>query len=320
MEEWLESFRMTKLSFSELCNKLRNELEPKPQYLKPREPLSVEKQIAVALYKLASTAEYRVIGNTMGIHKSTVKKCVYKVVKAINQIMLQNYIYMPHEKEAKFIAQNFEEKCGIPQIIGSIDGTHIKLFHQVKDNIVAKHPGSYHDAAVLKDSTLYKNSNTIIPKETQNINGMEIPFMIVGDPAYPLLPWLLKGYSGSLSAEQESFNVYLNSARVSVEMAFDRLKARWRILHQINCDYIFAPEIIVACCILHNFVESKQERFYSEWLQEAEQLQLLTPQPTCATNYQRDSVQAVIANLNVANIYCRESLDTVTGDKSQQGS
>ncbi|XP_029164237.1 protein ALP1-like [Nylanderia fulva] len=253
----------------------------------------------------------------MGIHKSTVKKCVYKVVKAINQIMLQNYIYMPHEKEAKFIAQNFEEKCGIPQIIGSIDGTHIEIIppsEGCKDfvnrkgwpsynvlavvdhngrfrNIVAKHPGSCHDAAVLKDSTLYKNSNTIIPKETQNINGMEIPFIIVGDPAYPLLPWLLKGYSGSLSAEQESFNVYLNSARVSVEMAFGRLKARWRILHQINCDYIFAPEIIVACCILHNFVESKKERFYSEWLQEAEQLQLLTPQPTCATNYQRDSVQ-----------------------------
>ncbi|XP_029154904.1 putative nuclease HARBI1 [Nylanderia fulva] len=193
-KEWLESFRMTKFSFSELCNKLRNELEPKPQYLKPREPLSVEKQIAVALYKLASTAEYRVIGNTMGIHKSTVKKCVYKVVKAINQIMLQNYIYMPHEKEAKFIAQNFEEKCGIPQIIGSIDGTHIEIIppsEGCKDfvnrkgwpsynvlavvdhngrfrNIVAKHPGSCHDAAVLKDSTLYKNSNTIIPKETQN--------------------------------------------------------------------------------------------------------------------------------------------------------
>jgi len=81
--EWLESFRMSKVSFLDLCNKLRNELKPKPQYLKSREPLSVEKQVAVALYKLASTAEYRVIGNTMGIHKSTVKKCLYREVKAI---------------------------------------------------------------------------------------------------------------------------------------------------------------------------------------------------------------------------------------------
>lgn len=50
--------------------------------------------------------------------------------------------------------------------------------------------------------------------------------MIVDDPAYPMLPWLIKGYSGTLSAEEESFNVYLNSSRVSVEMTFGRLKAR----------------------------------------------------------------------------------------------
>lgn len=83
-QEWLESFRMSKVSFSELCNKLRNELKPKPQYLELRESLSVEKQIAVALYKLASTAEYRVVGNVMGIHKSTVKMCLYRVFNLRN--------------------------------------------------------------------------------------------------------------------------------------------------------------------------------------------------------------------------------------------
>lgn len=126
-KEWIESFRMSKSSFLNLCDKLRDELVPKPQYLEPREPLSVEKQVAVALYKLASTAEYRVVGNIMGIHKSTVKKCLYRVVRAINKIMLRNYIYLPDEDEAKFITQSFEEKCGIPQIIGSIDGTHIEI-------------------------------------------------------------------------------------------------------------------------------------------------------------------------------------------------
>jgi len=92
--------------------------------------------------------------------------------------------------------------------------------------------------------------------------------MIVGDPAYPLLSWLLKGFFDTLSAEEESFNVYLNSARVSVEMAFGRLKARWRILHKINCNYSFALEIITACCILHNFVEDNNNNtnIQIQWL------------------------------------------------------
>lgn len=126
-KEWIETFRMSKTTFLQLCNLLRDELEPLPQYLQPREPISVEKQVAVALYKLASTCEYRVVGNVMGIHKSSVKKCLYRVVKAINKVMLRKFIRMPDEIEARFIADKFEEKCFIPQIIGSIDGTHIQI-------------------------------------------------------------------------------------------------------------------------------------------------------------------------------------------------
>lgn len=55
---------------------------------------------------------------------------------------------------------------------------------------------------------------------------MEVPYIIIGDPAYPLLPWLIKGYPGAVTVEQDSFNVYLNSARVVVEMAFGRLRGR----------------------------------------------------------------------------------------------
>jgi hypothetical protein len=27
------------------------------------------------------------------------------------------------------------------------------------------------------------------------MNEVDIPFLIMGDPAYPLLPWLIKGYT-----------------------------------------------------------------------------------------------------------------------------
>ena len=53
--------------------------------------------------------------------------------------------------------------------------------------------------------------------------------MIVGDPAYPPLDWMLKGWMKSprLTPEQETFNVYLSSLRVGVEQAFGTLKSRW---------------------------------------------------------------------------------------------
>lgn len=68
-----------------------------------RAPISIDKKIAMTIYKLASCCEYRVLGNAFGVHKSTVKKCFYQVVKAINAILLSKYVKFPDEKEALYV-------------------------------------------------------------------------------------------------------------------------------------------------------------------------------------------------------------------------
>lgn len=96
--------------------------------------------------------------------------------------------------------------------------------------------------------------------------NVPIPYLIMGDPVYLLLPWLIKGYikSSRLTPEEESFNVYLNSGRVCVEIAFGRLKARWRrLIKRINIHYSYVPHIISACCMLHNIVD--KEKFLQAW-------------------------------------------------------
>ena len=118
-------------------------------------------------------------------------------------------------------------------------------------------PGSAHDAAVYRRSPLCDTLQQKMPKRDIMLNGEAIPLHILGDPAYPLSRHIIKGYTGrNLTPEQESFNVYLSKARMCVEIAFGRLKSRWRILKKrLDLDYELAPLVVTTCCMLHNLCE-----------------------------------------------------------------
>lgn len=67
--QWLSNFRMPKELFLEICDQVRDDLSPKTTQLQPRKPISDEMQVGIAIYKLASCAEMRVIGNNFGVPK-----------------------------------------------------------------------------------------------------------------------------------------------------------------------------------------------------------------------------------------------------------
>ncbi|XP_059916153.1 uncharacterized protein LOC132464015 [Gadus macrocephalus] len=337
-EEWKDNFRMTRRSFNKLCGMMEGVL--KPDVVTVRAPVPLEMRVAIVLYKLASCAQYRLVANQFGVHKTTVKKFVYIFCKGmVSSPVIHNFIKVPTTKEAIGIARRFEQKFNIPQIIGCIDGTHIPVLppsdgyqefancegwpsyvlQAVVDdmyrfwNINCKMPGWTYDDNVLRQSTLFNQAH-LLPKEPREINGVPINHFLLGDPAYPLMDWLIKGYAHSpnITPEQESFNAYLTSARTTAETAFERLKSRWRVLlKRSDCHFTFTPHVVGACCALHNFCENEKESVNPIWTEEAAALALDLPQPglrafNTSDNANGQRIRAALTDYLSANFPLRQ--------------
>ena len=148
-------------------------------------PISVEKRIANALWRLGTNVEYRTISHLFGVSISTVCIIVHEVCKS------KKYIKIPTGPQAMGIVRGFEERWDFPQCFGAIDGSHIPIiapthsptdyynrkgFHSIVLQALVDHqyrffnvyvgwPGSVHDARILSNSEVYQKgeSGTLVP-------------------------------------------------------------------------------------------------------------------------------------------------------------
>ena len=91
------------------------------------------------------------------------------------------------------------------------------------------------------------------------INGVEIPLLILGDPAYPLFPWMMKPFAdnGHLTADEHHYNYPQSRERMVVENTFGHLKGWWCLLLK-RMDYFdiqHTTNAIASCVVLHNICE-----------------------------------------------------------------
>lgn len=286
---WKEHFRMSKETFLELVNIVGPLISRRSTIL--REAVSTHKRVAIALWRFATGNSFRSIGAHFDVGKSTCVTIAKDFSDALNMFS-QRYIKFPVNcRDTTRAIALFEDECNIPQALGAIDGTHIEIIapenafdyfdrqHRysvimqavVGENLMLLdtsigYPGSMHDARVLRNSELFtKAENKDILKEPViTRNGIQIRPLLLGDGAYPLLPWLLKPYpnNAALNQTQRVFNRTLSSARSTVERAFGTLKGRWRVLlKRLDNRFCNVSKVILTCCILHNFCQIAGEEF-----------------------------------------------------------
>ena len=177
--DWLENFRMSHNTFVYLCNELRQTVEKENTVM--RKAIPVEQRVALTLWRLATTADFRTIGHLFGVSKAAVCVVVKDVCSAIVQVLLPRYIKIPTGDSLKEVVNSFQHKWRFPQCGGAVDGTHIPImsphdfpadyfnrkgWHSILMQGMVDHlyrfsdvyigwPGRVHDARVLGNSTLY---------------------------------------------------------------------------------------------------------------------------------------------------------------------
>lgn len=217
---------------------------------------------------------YRSICVKFGVGKATAFRAVRRVTCALH-CLAPRFIQWPKDVVAADIMEYFKNTCGFPNVIGAIDGTHIKIrappinaasyinrkgFSSLNVQLVCDSRGLFThcyagEVASVHDAQVFKNSPVARFLEMPDVYFPNDSH-IIGDAAYTIHSHLLVPFrdNGHLSNRQKNFNYCLSSTRMAIERAIGQLKIRFRIL--LDCvpltDVKKIPEFIIACCVLHN--------------------------------------------------------------------
>ncbi|XP_058618261.1 uncharacterized protein LOC131531494 isoform X1 [Onychostoma macrolepis] len=266
--------------------------------------MGAEIQMWTSVRYLASGESMLSLAFSYRLGHTTVMNSVHMVCAAIEKVMMERFLPSPTQNTWKEVAQGFCEKWNFPNCLGAVDGKHIIIkapplsgsqFFNYKNTfsivLLALVDADYRfrviqvgDFGRSSDGGVYARSdlgrgmenNTLHVPPSTSLPGAahlgDVPFVMVGDTAFPLKPFLMRPYPGAnLTFKKRIFNYRLSRARMVVENAFGILSARWRIfLNRINLQPKHVDTLVMAACILHNFLLAPSEN--QRLIDEAEQL------------------------------------------------
>ena len=147
--------------------------------------------------------------NAFGIDRSTSSRIIRRVTQAISKILATKKIQLPTTEEGvNNPMKNFYEQHGFPQCLGAIDGTHIRIKQpscSTRSDYINRKGNFAIDCQAAADYK-YCFFDVIILSPSPRVtveNERSLPICLLGDTAYPLLPFIMKEFAngGRISEE-----------------------------------------------------------------------------------------------------------------------
>lgn len=283
---WRSSYGVSFAVFTTVVDKL------KPYIAQSNLSLPSDYAVAMVLSRLTHGLSVKTLASRYSLEPYLISKITNMVTRLLATKLYPEFIKIPVSRgRLNATTQAFDEITSLPNMCGAIDGTPVKLrslpadvnpsayrcrhgYPSVLLQVVADHkkmfwdvcvkaPGGYDDATHLRESLLYNKltSGDVVWDKGVNVRGHHVRPYIVGDWCYPLMSFLLTPFTwnGTGTPAQNAFDEVLLSGRKVVEEAIGLLKARWKILQELNVGLNHAPQTIVACCVLHNMCQISRE-------------------------------------------------------------
>lgn len=322
-DKFFKYFRMSRFQFNTLYLKIKNDISK--QNTQFRESIPAKEKLAVCLRFLATGDSYQTIAFSFRLGHSTVQGIVIEVCNAIILKLKEECIKTPQKEDWERISNEFWEIWNFPNCIGALDGKHVvieappntgslyfnykKTFSivllalvdaQYKFTIVDVGAfGKNSDGGILSHSNfgkaLEKNKLNIPNNRELPGTNEKLPYVIIGDEAFPLKNYLLRPYPGPQmynDVKKKIFNERLSRARKVVEDAFGQLTAKFRIYcRRLKSLPENADKIVMTTCILHNYIKQDSSEIHTSEVADTISLGNLSSIPRQGGSAQRQAFE-----------------------------
>ncbi|XP_064629236.1 uncharacterized protein LOC135488531 [Lineus longissimus] len=191
-----------------------------------RFPISEAERLSVTLRILASGNSQQSVADSYRIRKSTISGILYETCEALWTVLKDDFVAVPTQDDCiRIVAENWQN-WNFPMCLGSIDGKHVAIKAPPRSGSDYFNYKKYHSTILMavadskyrfrmvdigaygreSDGGVFSRSQFGIKMDNDTLGipesgclpgtDIEVPYMFLGDEAFPLKKNLMRPYAG----------------------------------------------------------------------------------------------------------------------------